>query len=465
MTLWPRLLPPRTLSSRLIVMAAATLLVGQLFGFALLVREHQRQASTMSAAPATFRIVDFLASASRESRFVGQSVKWSAARPHLSGKAEPELARRAGEMLANAGVQVRFVAAAVDHGHVPPLFRFDGPKPPLASGGASAAPPPPPPPWEGQPSRLRLQLAVQLRDGRWLLALAPLRHGPSPLVRPLLIQTFAAYLVLLVPLLWFGRRLSAPLRQLTLAARDYSPERPVLPLPERGASDIADLTQAFNALQARIAAMLAEKDHMLGAIGHDLRTPLASLRVRIESVPDVDERAQMTATIEYMHHMLEDILALARVGRERQPPQRTDISALAEAVVDDHAALGGDVTLVEAERAIVDVHVPAVRRAIANLIDNGVKYGLRARVSTRIEGSRAIVRVEDDGPGIDPARLPEMLEPFTRIEESRNRETGGTGLGLALVKAVMRSEGGTVRLVNRAGNKGLIAELDFPLAG
>jgi signal transduction histidine kinase len=227
---------------------------------------------------------------------------------------------------------------------------------------------------------------------------------------------------------------------------------------------VRELTRAFNDMQTRIGAMLAEKDHMLGAIGHDLRTPLASLRVRVESVEDAEERDHMAATIEDMNQMLEDILSLARASSERQAPQRVDLTALAEAVAEDFEAMGANSRFEESERAIVCVHAPAIKRAVRNLIDNAIKYGESARVSVMTGQGHAILRVEDSGPGIDPARIPEMLEPFTRLEQSRNRETGGSGLGLALVRAVMRAEGGELRLFNTPTNSGLIAEIRLKLA-
>lgn len=445
-------LVPRTLSSRLIVLAALAMLVAQVISFYLLLREGRQHWRTLTAAPAVLRILEREEEGPRrdgDQRRPWERVEVRTTPPQLPGKAAPEIAARAAEMFANAGMPVMQARAYLDQGPVPSprLVQLFGHRQDATSG-----------------RRARLRLAVQVKPDRWLVAVTQARYGPPPVARRLVAQTMLIYAAVLLPLLWLGRRLSAPLGTLTRAARDYEPDEKTVPLAERGPHDIRDLTHAFNLMRSRIGAMLAEKDHMLGAIGHDLRTPLASLRVRVESMEDPDERAQMIATIEDMRQMLDDILALARVGRDRQPPQALDLGALVEAVAEDFAGLGADVAVTGCDRAVVRVRPPALRRALRNLIDNAVKYGERARLSVLTEKGQAIVRVEDDGPGIEAARISDMLEPFTRLEESRSRETGGSGLGLALVRAVMRAEGGAVRLSNRTDGTGLVAELILPLA-
>ncbi|MET0240795.1 MAG: ATP-binding protein [Sphingobium sp.] len=456
-------LTPTTLASRLVVVAALLLLAAQAISFALLVQENRRQWVTVSAAPATLRIIDAMDPADSRlhppqppepprppapPQFRGR-VEVMAKAPVPKGRVEPAIAARATEMFENAGIEVRQVVAYVDSGPPPPprLKRVNA-RPDRDQRGHGS----------------RLHLAVQTPDNKWLVTTSRVREGGPPIARLLIWQTLLIYAAVLLPLLWIAKRLSAPLGQLTAAARDYRPNAVNAHLDERGPGDVRELTRAFNDMHTRIGAMLAEKDHMLGAIGHDLRTPLASLRLRVESVDDVEERQHMTSTIEDMNQMLDDILALARAGSDRKPPQRVDLSALAEAVAEDFEAMGANSVFVESDRAIVSVHAPAIRRAVRNLIDNAIKYGGNARVSVVSQNGEAVLRVEDDGPGIEEARIPEMLEPFTRLEQSRNRETGGSGLGLALVRAVMRAEGGDLSLSNRTGGTGLAAEIRLKLA-
>ena len=234
------------------------------------------------------------------------------------------------------------------------------------------------------------------------------------------------------------------------------------PVAESGPEDVRALTRAFNAMQGRIRFMLAEKDHMLGAVGHDLRTPLASLRVRVEQIGDERLRDKMAATIAEMTTMLDDILSLARAGQPKEPPEPTDLAALLAELVGDYGAMGKPVELA-AEGAVVTrtVRAASLRRALRNLIENAVTYGGSATVGLTEQAGVALLSVEDHGPGIPPDRIAEMMEPFARAESSRNRNTGGSGLGLALAKALVLAEGGRLELANRTGG-GLAARVLLP---
>jgi signal transduction histidine kinase len=227
------------------------------------------------------------------------------------------------------------------------------------------------------------------------------------------------------------------------------------------------LIVAHNAMEGRIAALIDEKEVMLGAIGHDLKTPLAALRVRIECVEDAAEHARLAATIDDMARSLDDILSLARAGHAREASEPTELSALAASVVEEYEDLGENVTLVDSDRLVLPLRATWFRRALRNLIGNALRYGLSARVSLVREGSSALIRIDDDGPGIPEGEIARMLEPFTRGEPSRNSGTGGAGLGLALAKAIAEQHSGTLTLTNRRGAcgavSGLSAELRLPL--
>jgi len=207
--------------------------------------------------------------------------------------------------------------------------------------------------------------------------------------------------------------------------------------------------------------MLDEKDRMLGAIGHDLRTPLAALRVRIESVEDETDRAKMAETIAEMNHTLDDILSLARLGRPSEPLTEVDLAALVDAVVEDFRDLDSDVTFEETARLRMRLRPSLMRRAVRNLIENAIKYGKSAEVRIVAGAQEVAIVVADHGPGIPPDQLGNVFEAFTRLETSRNKETGGIGLGLALARAIVRNAGGDVILVNRPGG-GLDATITLP---
>jgi signal transduction histidine kinase len=301
---------------------------------------------------------------------------------------------------------------------------------------------------EGQnlPSEALL-LSVQTSDGKWLNAATLIRPRDRGSVFALLIQTLLLYIAVLVPLALIARRIAKPLERLTAQVEQVGIGGGATPLISEGPYDVRQLIDAFNIMQARVAALLNEKDVMLGAIGHDLKTPLSSLRVRIESVEDDHERDKMSATIDEMVTILDDILMLARLGKIGEEAQRTDIGALTEAVLQEFSDTGSTVLFIEPDKRVVATVRPVlIRRALRNIIGNSVHYGGSATVRL----SPFSIIIEDNGPGLDPDMIEKMFEPFMRAETSRNRETGGTGLGLTIARAILRSHGGDVKLENRA---------------
>ncbi len=307
--------------------------------------------------------------------------------------------------------------------------------------------------------------ALRRPDGQWLSARVPVPPGERRLLRSLLLQALFTYGVLILAVALVLRRITRPLAALTRRMERFAGTRDGSePLPVEGPDDVRRLIAAHNALESRIATLLDEKDVMLGAIGHDLKTPLAALRVRIESVEDDAERGKMAATIEDINRSLDDIHSLARVGRPSDPLEPTELSALAAAVVEEYEDRGKPVTIADGPRIVVSARATWLRRLLRNLIDNALRYGARARVSLAREGAMVVIRIEDDGPGIPEAEIARMLEPFTRLEASRNSATGGAGLGLTLARAVAEQHGGALRLTNRPGGGGLIASVSLPQA-
>lgn len=316
-----------------------------------------------------------------------------------------------------------------------------------------------------EPPRSLMIAAIHRPDGRWLHARVPVPGAEPRLLRSLVTQALLIYAVLVGAVAFLLRRITQPLAALTRRMERFAETRDSAgQLPPAGPDDVRRLMIAHNAMEARIAALLDEKDVMLGAIGHDLKTPLAALRVRIESVEDDIERGRMAAVIEDINRSLDDILTLARVGRPSDPLEPTELAALAGAVVEEYEDMGEPVTIVASERLVSPARATWLRRALRNLIDNALRYGGCARLSLAREGSSAVLRIEDDGPGIAESEVGRMLEPFTRIERSRNTATGGAGLGLTLARAIAEQHGGTLELANRRDGAGLIAALRLPLS-
>jgi signal transduction histidine kinase len=448
---------PQGLVAQIIILVAIALFVAQAINFALLLRERNRIEQIAQTAPAVYRIVDALdnrGTDNRDRREPGEGnrrsrVRFLTAPPPLHGTARPDIEKRARAMFEDVGLTVRSLHVVQDL-RPPPLRRWDNFR--MRAGGEQG----------GGERAGRLTMAAEYEPGKWAVTQTRIGGLPQRFGGWLVGQTLILYVIVLAPLLWVGRRLAQPLRQLTRSAEQFARNGSADPVEERGPGDVRQLTTAFNAMRSRIFAMLDEKDRMLGAIGHDLRTPLASLRVRTESVEDDSERARMSETITEMNRMLEDILSLARAGRSSEAQQKVDLSALADAVVEDFLELGSPVDMADSERAVGNVRPQQIRRALRNLIENAIVYGERAHVSVEREEGAIRLIVADDGPGIAEDRMDEMMMPFTRLEGSRNRETGGAGLGLALVRAIMAEHGGALKLANRAGG-GLEASLVLPV--
>ena len=313
-------------------------------------------------------------------------------------------------------------------------------------------------------------LAGLQRQGssEWTVARVPVAMGGPQQLGALITQTLLLYIVLVGGLALLLRRITRPIAALTRRVEHFAATRELEgQLEPAGPDDTRRLIAAHNAMEERIAALLNEKDVMLGAIGHDLKTPLAALRVRIESVEDPAEREKMARSIEDITRSLDDILSLARVGRPSDPLERTDLGALVSSVVEEYEDMGEPVELADTKRVPLRLRATWLRRALRNLIGNALRYGERARVSLAREDKQAVVRIEDDGPGIPDGEIAAMMEPFARGDSSRNRETGGAGLGLTLARAIAEQHGGTLSLANRHGPggkvAGLVAELRLPL--
>lgn len=441
-----RRLLPSSLAGQIILVVAIALFVAQAVNFAFLYRERERQLLAIASAPAAARIVDAIEGRQR-SLVRTEWISWSAAAPVIAGRRRPDIEQRAGAMLENAGLEIRSIRAVEqERPHHDRAWREGRGR--FMHGFRSP--------------RDALYLSVELASGRWVTAQTRLPRDPPRFLGWLVGQTLVLYVIVLVPLLLVGRRIARPLDDLTRSAEQFATTGAADPVTERGPGDVRRLTTAFNAMRARLLAMLTEKDRMLGAIGHDLRTPLASLRVRAESVEDEGERARMSETILEMSRMLDDILSLARAGRSMEPVQKVDLAALADAVVQDFVELGVQADMAETDRMVVSVKPQLMKRALRNLIENAVKYGGRAHVELVRDTREVRIDVKDEGPGMPEDRMADMMEPFTRIEESRSRDTGGAGLGLALVRAIMMEHGGELRLSNRPEG-GLCASLVLPL--
>ena len=312
--------------------------------------------------------------------------------------------------------------------------------------------------------------AIELPEaGKWLTVRVPVPRGEPAMIGTLIAQTLLLYALMVFAIALIVRQITKPLAALTTRLETFAANRDTHgQLEPEGPEDVRRLIVAHNAMEQRIAALLDEKDVMLGAIGHDLKTPLAALRVRIESVEDEGERARMAATIEDITRSLDDILSLARVGRPSDPLEPTELNALVGQVAEEFEDMGEPVSFTPSARMVLPLRATWARRAVRNLVVNALRYGGAARIAVEREGGQALIRIEDDGPGIPSDQIEAMMQPFTRGEPSRNSATGGAGLGLTLARAIAEQHGGALTLANRLDAQGrvvgLTATLSLPLA-
>ena len=306
-------------------------------------------------------------------------------------------------------------------------------------------------------------LTARLADGRWLNARLFVPEQP-PLVTPeLVVGTLLLYIFVLIAAVLIARRLARPLFNLTAAAEGFGGRNQPIAVEPSGPADLRNAILAFNAMNERVVKLLEEKDRTLGAIGHDLRTPLASLRIRAELVEPEEDRERMVATIEEMSATLEDILVFARLGRSNEPVLRTDVSELVASLTEDYRDVGKPVSLTTDGPSEADVQPNLLRRAVRNLVDNALTYGGSAEVDVRKKETAVAISVSDRGPGLTAGELQRVTGAFYRGEPSRSRETGGAGLGLSIAKAVADAHGGALELSNREGG-GLCVMITLPSA-
>lgn len=261
--------------------------------------------------------------------------------------------------------------------------------------------------------------------------------------------------------LWAARSVTAPLSLFGAAAERLGRNVDAPPLPENGPEEVRKAAAAFNGMQARIKRFIADRTTMLAAISHDLRTPLTRMRLRVEFVTDDEDRAKLIADLDEMEAMIAEALAFARNEAETEAPVAVDLQVLAERIAADQVAVGALVAVAPGPEALIPGRPSALKRALTNLVRNAVLYGGSARISVETRAEGFAIHVDDDGPGLDEADLERVFTPFLRLEESRNKASGGVGLGLSVARSTARAHGGDITLANRPEG-GLRATLFLP---
>lgn len=295
----------------------------------------------------------------------------------------------------------------------------------------------------------RLEIATQ---GGWSPLLAVGQIVPALVVVGIGLTVLAV---------WLGQRVTRPLGVFATAATRLGTDVTAPALPERGPSELRATARAFNGMQQRLRRLIEDRVQMLAAVAHDLRTPITRLRLRAEFVDDPEEQAKMRKDLDEMEAMIATALAFAREETVVEARGRVDLRGLLDEIASELVELGHAVSVTGDEHAELDARRTALKRALRNLVENAVKYGQRAAVSLSAASADLVVTIEDDGPGIPESELENVFRPFYRVEPSRSRETGGTGLGLTVARSVVRNHGGDIMLANRP-EAGLVQTVLLP---
>ena len=302
--------------------------------------------------------------------------------------------------------------------------------------------------------------AQRIAPDRWVTVQPVPEPFPNSWQRRVLLW-FAISFSVVAPIGYlFARRLVAPLTAFAGAAERLGrdPSGPIMAL--NGPAEIGRATTAFTGMQQRLKRYIDNRNAMMGAISHDLRTPLARMRFRLERAP-ADLKPGMLGDVAQMDDMISSVLVFMRDGSEPSVRERLDLRSLLECVVDDAAMVGGDAVLDPGAAASVEVDSLGVRRVVTNLVENALKYGRKAHVRLFIDAGDAVTEIADAGPGLPDEELERVFAPFYRAANTRAHKPG-IGLGLAVSRSIARAHGGDVRLIK--GDQGLVAQLRLPLA-
>jgi signal transduction histidine kinase len=318
----------------------------------------------------------------------------------------------------------------------------------------------------GEPSEERFLIAPfqvgWLRpDGRWLIVEPKPTLQPSAWQMRLILSIILSALVLAPVAYLFARRLAKPIAQFAQAAERLGRDPRAPPIAIRGPTEVDVAVQAFNHMQERLARYVEDRTAMVGAIAHDLRTPLTRLRFRVEGAPE-ELRVKMAADIAEMEAMISGTLAFVRDATRAAQRTRLELSSLLESLADEMSETGLDVAVETADKVVIDGDPVGLRRLFNNLLENALKFGRQARIRVYAADDSAVVEIDDNGCGLPERDLERVFEPFYRHESSRSRETGGIGLGLAVARSVARAHGGDATLRNRPQG-GLTARVKLPL--
>ncbi|HYG84852.1 MAG TPA: HAMP domain-containing sensor histidine kinase [Azospirillum sp.] len=439
---------PRTLFAQMVLLLTAAVIVAKLGSWLAymderaLAMQQMRVDETIAKTAAAIRLIsaapgplhkDALeAVSSREFRFW-----WGSKERAVHAPPTPEALVARDRLKAMVGDAVRDVRVLIKRPNGSPLAAPDGSE------------------------ELKFVVSVLFPDGRWLNAATIQTPRPPVSNSSLYFSILTSVAMVALVAFFISRRISRPLSSISEAAERLGRGETVELDEKKGPVEVRRAAAAFNAMGARLRRFVDDRTRMLAAVSHDLRTPITNLRLRVELLDEGETKQRMLDNVEELRLTAEAMLSFAR--EEGGEEARTvDLVSLAESVCEDMADLGAPVTFEGAPKLPVVCRPAAMRRVVRNLVENAISYGAAAKVAVIPDGSEVCVMVEDDGPGIALADLERVFEPFVRLEASRNRRTGGVGLGLSIARSIARGHGGDIFLENRPEG-GLRAVLSLPV--
>jgi signal transduction histidine kinase len=308
-----------------------------------------------------------------------------------------------------------------------------------------------------------LAASIKFKDGQWLNFVTPIAPEP-PIFTAQTLPLFGSVAAVVIAMsIWAMRRLTAPYRALERAVKRIGDDVKSPPLPEFGSSEYKSAARAVNTMQAQLREYVADREQLAAALAHDLRTPLTRIRLRLELLRKSPLRQSLTHDLNDIEAISRSVIDFATYEIVDEEQEKIDFWSLVDSVADGFPQASFDKTSL-ASRGLICMGRPiALRRCVTNLVNNAVTYGEKAHISLAQSGADILLTIRDEGPGIPQAKLDEVFQPFRRVEGSRNRQTGGFGLGLTIARNIARRSGGDITLANDADG-GLRAELRIPRA-
>ncbi|MGL5138814.1 MAG: ATP-binding protein [Beijerinckiaceae bacterium] len=304
-------------------------------------------------------------------------------------------------------------------------------------------------------------ISLQLPDESWINVSVFSRLTPPSSSHGTVLSTTLMALGVVGLSVLLVRWMTRPLQTFANAAQRLYKSADQARVPEDGPREVRELASAFNEMQARIKRLIDDRTQALAAVSHDLKTPLTRLRLKSEGLKDKALAVSIRGDLAEMEQMLDQTLAYLSGDKTDEAMRPLDLAALVQTLADEASDAGGEVSVSGVRKLTIDGRPLALRRALGNLIGNAIKYGDCARVAVAHTEGNATITIDDDGQGIPAGDIERAFQPFRRLEQSRNKETGGFGLGLTIARTIITGHGGTLTLVNRS-ERGLTATIVLP---